>query len=144
MYIFRAPAASYDLKLTFEGISDYVRKGRSATRRKLGTTIELRAGLLADAFKDVAVVRLYDTDIAYVNRDGSIEILEAVNYHGSQATTYWIQKVISDNGAPGYVARERGQYRQAGMKWTGKLWEERYPGAVRSAAIHRPARFVDA
>ena len=133
-YIFRPPAKSYDLKLTFEGISEYVRKGRNDTRRMLGTTISLRSGFKSEAFSDVAVVRLYDTDIAYVNRDGSIEILEAVNSHGSQATTYWIQKVLRDNGAPGLVGRVKGRYSQAGMKWTGTEWIERYPGAVRRSA----------
>lgn len=132
-YIFKAPARSYDMKFTFDGLQDYVNKGRNETRRKLGTTLEIRAGFRSEKFSDVAVVRLYDTDLAYVNRDGSVEILEAVNFHGSQATTYWLQKIISDNGAPGLVARVKGKYSQAGMKWTGNLWEERYPGAVRRA-----------
>lgn len=133
-YIFRAPARSYDVKFTFEGISDYIRKGRSPFRRRmLGQTLELRFGARGSDSAGVAVVRLYDTDLAYLNRDGSIEILEAINYHGSQATTYWVQKVLSDNKAPGLVGRDKGKYRQAGMKWNGKLWEERYPGAVRRA-----------
>lgn len=132
-YIFRPPARSYDEKLTFEGISDYIRKGRNKTRRMLGTTLELRAGFRSEHFADVAVVRLYQTDIAYVNRDGSIEIMEAVNSHGSQATTYWLQKVLQDNGAPGLVARDKGTYYFAGMKWDGKAWIERYPGSVRRA-----------
>lgn len=133
-YIFRPPARSYELKFNFAGLMEYVEKGRHDTRRRLGTTLEIRAGFRSEKFADVAVVRLYDTDLAYINRDGTIEVLEAVNQHGSQATTYWLQKILQDNGAPGLVGREKGRYRQAGMKWTGKLWEERYPGAARRAA----------
>lgn len=135
-YIFRLPAKAYEVPLTFEGISDYIRKGRNETRRMLGTTVELRAGFKSEAFADVAVVRLYSTDLAYINKDGSIEILEAVNCHGSQATTRWLQKILNDNKAPGLVGRVKGSYSQAGMKWTGTEWVERYPGAVRRANRH--------
>lgn len=132
-YIFKPPAQSYDIKFTFEGISEFIAKGRNETRRKLGSTLELRAGFRSEAFSDVAVVRLYDTDLAYINRDGSIEVLEAVNRHGSQATTYWLQKILTDNHAPGLVARLKGKYAQAGRKWTGTEWTDRYPGSAARA-----------
>lgn len=134
MYIFRPPARSYDVKFTFEGLQDYINRGRSGSFRMLGTTLELRTGFSNETEEPVSVVlRLYQTDIAYIRKGGIVEVMETVNFHGSQATTYWLQKAISDNGAPGLVGRENGKYRQAGMKWNGKFWEERYPGAVRRA-----------
>lgn len=107
MYIFTVPAKAYDVPFTYEGLTAFVNAGKSGWYRKLGTTLKVQ--FMVTGF---AVV-LYDTVIARVYED-RVEISDAVNNHGSQATTFWIQKVLADNGVGGIVGREKSKYSQAG------------------------------
>jgi hypothetical protein len=108
-YIFKMPAVAYELKFTFEELEAYLNKGRDKFRRNVGTTVELY-----QPFKDTIQVKLYDTVIARIYRDGEVQISENINDYPRQATTAWVQKVISDNGLPGWVSRENFKYAQAG------------------------------
>lgn len=107
-YIFRPPASSYDIKFTFEGLKEYAERGKAGHFRMLGKTLTFTL------YGDAIAATLYETVIAMIFADGRIEIPEAINQHGSQATTYWVQKILTDNKIPGYVARNKGRYPQAG------------------------------
>jgi hypothetical protein len=108
-YIFKMPAVAYELKFTFEELEAYLQKGKAKFRRNVGTTVELY-----QPFKDTIQVKLYDTVIARIYRDGEVQISENINDYPRQATTEWVQKVISDNKIPGWVGRIKGKYSQAG------------------------------
>lgn len=108
-YIFTPPAAAYDLKLTYDGIDEYIQKGRNEGFRKVGTTVELthwHAGRIN--------VILYGTIIATLLSNGTVAISEQIDSYPRQATTWWVQKVLSDNKIPGLVGRVKGKYPQAG------------------------------
>lgn len=113
-YIFTPPAVAYDVKFTFESMDEYIRRGRNKDSRKVGTTVTL----IRDGLDDIAVW-LYQTKIGSVARGGNrvVWISPEINSHGSQATTWWVQKIISDNKLPGYVAREKGAYAVAGKEY---------------------------
>lgn len=107
-YIFTPPAAAYELKFEFWELNSYINRGRGNDSRKVGTTVTLIKG------SDDIEVWLYQTKIGSVARDGEVRISEAINAHGSQATTWWVQKMLADNGHNAFVARERGRYSVAG------------------------------
>jgi hypothetical protein len=118
-YIFRPPAAAAELKFTYEALAAYVEHGRASGCRKLGSTLEichLYAGQIS--------VHLYGTIIAELLSNGYVAIPEHVNRYGSQATTYWLQKVLSDNRVPGLVGRQHGKYSQAGQAYRRQITEE--------------------
>lgn len=108
MYIFTPPAVAYDLKFEFWALTEYINKGRGDRSRKVGTTITLIKG------RDDIEVWLYQTKLGSVARNNEVRISEAINSHGSQATTWWVQKMLTDNGHHGLVARENGRYAVAG------------------------------
>jgi hypothetical protein len=110
MYIFKFPAKVYEMKLTFAGISEFIDKGHSANTRMLGTTVEL-----ARPARDKVRVQLYGTTIASLWDDGEVLIHERINQYGSQATTAWVQRILSDNNIGGLVARVDGRYAVAGQ-----------------------------
>jgi hypothetical protein len=115
-YIFRPPAAAADLKFTYEALAAFVQRGRGRGCRKLGSTLEichLWAGQIS--------VQLYGTVIAELLSNGTVAISEQVNQHGSQATTYWLQKVLADNRISGIVGRQHGKYLQAGQAYLRQL-----------------------
>ena len=115
-YIFRPPAKAYGIEFNFEGLKKYAEAGRSGYFRMLGTTLKLT--LAGDdsngVMTDCIIVTLYDTQIAYLYSDGRVRISDLIDQHGSQATTYWIQKILLHNKIPGIVARHKGKYPQAG------------------------------
>lgn len=104
MYIFKFPKAA-DFKFTFEGLTNYIERGRTIGERKVGTTVTVE-----QMFGPSVLVRLYDTVIARVYSDGSVEIPEVINEYGSQATGNWVAKVLQDNGVGRPVYREGGEY----------------------------------
>ena len=104
MYIFKFPQAA-DFKFTYEGLDTYTKQGRNFWNRKVGTTVEIIRG-----YGPYFQVKLYDTVIAVINADGSVNIPEVINSHGSQATTQWVSKVLQDNGVGTFVYREKGEY----------------------------------
>lgn len=108
-YIFKMPAVAYELKFTFEELESYLQKGKAKFTRKVGETLEVR-----QPFKDTIQVKLYDTVIARIYRDGEVQISESINSYPRQATTAWVQKVLNDNKLPGLVGRVNGKYAQAG------------------------------
>lgn len=112
MYIFSAPAKAYDIPFTFQGISDYIDAGRGQNSRMVGTTLEL-----SRPARGVVSVRLYGTAIARLWDDGEVLIHERINNHGSQATTWWVAKVLQDNKIGGSVFREAGKYAVAGKTY---------------------------
>lgn len=111
MYIFKMPAKAYDVPFTYAGLSEFVSKGKNYYR-KLGATLTVEHG-----YAGRITVKLYDTIIAEMLSNGHVHICEAINQHGSQATTAWIQKVLTDNKIPGYVAREKFKYWVAGKSY---------------------------
>jgi hypothetical protein len=117
-YIFRPPAAAADLKFTYEALAAFVQRGRSGSSRKLGSTLEIThhyAGQIS--------VLLYGTKIAELLSNGTVAIPDHVNEYGSQATTYWLQKVLTDNRISGLVGRQHGRYSQAGQAYFRQLPE---------------------
>lgn len=108
-YIFKMPAVAYELKFTFEELESYLQKGKAKFSRMVGSTLEVR-----QPFTDTIHVKLYDTVIARIYRDGEVQISENINSFPRQATTEWVQKVISDNGLPGLVGRVNHKYAVAG------------------------------
>lgn len=116
-YIFTPPAVAYDVKLTPEGLQDFLAGGRNPGSRKIGKTVTIIRPLQD---RDEVQIWLYNTHIASVYLDGPslLWISPEINNHGSQATTWWTQKAISDNKLPGYVAREKGAYAVAGRTYT--------------------------
>lgn len=122
-YIFKMPAVAYELKFRFEELESYLQKGKAKYSRNVGTTLEL-----VQPFKDTINVKLYDTVIARIYRDGEVQISDNVNSYPRQATTAWLQKVLSDNGIPGLVGRENGKYAQAGKWFTRKEYSDSFAG----------------
>lgn len=115
-YIFTPPAAAYDMTLTYEGALEYIGKGRNEGYRKIGTTVEVthwHAGQVT--------VRLYGTIIATILSNGTVAVSEAINSYPRLATTWWVQKVLSDNGVGGLVGRVKGEYPQAGKVYTRNI-----------------------
>lgn len=113
MYIFTPPAAAYDVTFTAEGLQAFLEAGRSKSSRKIGKTVTV---ILA---ADVAQVWLYNTHIGSVYLDGSkVWISPDIDAHGSQATTWWVQKLLQDNQVGGFVCRENGHYAVAGRTFT--------------------------
>lgn len=104
MYIFKFPQAA-DFTFNFEGLTNYIERGKTLGERKIGTTVTVE-----QTFGPSILVRLYDTVIARVYSDGSIEIPEIINEYGSQATASWVAKVLQDNGVGRPVYREKGKY----------------------------------
>lgn len=112
MYIFTAPAKAYEIQFTYEGLDEFIKAGRSEGSRKIGTTVEIRhwwAGQIQ--------IVLYNTIIGEVLSNGNVAVTEAINRHGSQATTWWVQKLLSDNKISGLVGRDNGTYAVAGKAW---------------------------
>lgn len=112
MYIFTPPAKAYDVTFTYEGLDEFIKAGKNGIYRSIGTTIEIghwAAGRIT--------IKLYDTIIGEVLSNGNVAVMEAINDHGSQATTWWIQKLLSDNNISGLVGRDKGKYAVAGMAW---------------------------
>lgn len=119
MYIFTPPAAAGETPFTYAGMADYVKRGRSGSfrggrSRKVGKTVTLYL------FEDPGSVEvwLYNTMIGTVADDGVVWISPAIDDHGSQATTWWVQKMLTDNGHDVFVARESGRYSVAGQMFT--------------------------
>jgi hypothetical protein len=108
-YIFKMPAVAYELPFTFEELESYLQKGKAKYSRNVGTTLEV-----VQPFTDTIQIKLYDTVIARIYRDGEVQISESINSFPRQATTAWVQKVLSDNKLPGLVGRVNGKYAQAG------------------------------
>ena len=104
MYIFRFPKAA-DFKFTYEALNNYIERGKGWGERKVGTTVNVER-----TFGPSIRVVLYDTVIARVYSDGSVEIPETINEYGSQATTKWVEKILQDNGVGRFVYREGGKY----------------------------------
>ena len=120
MYIFTPPAKAFELNFTYDGIWDFITAGRNGWSRKVGTTITAEY-----AGRDAVAVRLYDTIIAYIWPDGTVRIPQNVNNFGSHATTWWLQKVLTDNSIPGFLGRENGTYWCAGQDYEGKVSRHR-------------------
>lgn len=118
-YIFRPPAAAADLQFTYEALAAFVQRGRSGSSRHVGSTLEI-----CHHYAGQISVQLYGTIIAELLSNGYVAIPEQVNRYGSQATTYWLQKVLTDNRVPGYVARQQGKYSQAGQAYRRQITEE--------------------
>lgn len=112
-YIFRSPKIARETPLTFEGLTAYVKAGRNGYSRMLGTTVEV-----IDTERGGYIVWLYVTPIATVRKDGTVHISEYIDAKPHQATTWWVQKVLSDNGIPGVVGRVNDKYPQAGKTYT--------------------------
>lgn len=114
-YIFTPPAVAYEVKFTPEGLQDFLTAGRNPGSRKIGKTVTVIRPLLD---RDEVQIWLYNTHIASVYLDNSrVWISPEINNHGSQATTWWVQKVLSDNRLPGFVCREKGVYAVAGRTY---------------------------
>lgn len=113
MYRFTLPQAAYEVEWTYEGLSDFLQRGRSKVRRKLGTTLVVYRDSWPVGPLDVIDVRLYDTVIAEFFSDNTLRIPFGVNGHGSQATTAWLQLIV-----PVFVERVDGRYNVAGRTFT--------------------------
>lgn len=114
MYIFTPPKVAYQVSFNYVDLSNFIKQGRNnryARSAKLGTTVTVE-----HVDFGVIAIKLYDTVIAEVT-DRSVYIPEDINNHGSQATTWWTQKVLSDNKLPGFVSREKGKYAVAGKMY---------------------------
>lgn len=112
MYIFTPPAKAYDIPFTYEELDKFIKAGRSEGSRKIGTTVEIRhwwAGQIQ--------IVLYNTIIGEVLSNGIVAVSEQINRHGSQATTWWVQKLLNDNKCGEFVARENFKYSVAGKAW---------------------------
>lgn len=109
MYQFRMPAAAYDIPFTFEGLEAFWNGKGNAN---IGTTVEVTHYL-----KDTFAIRLYDTVIARIYKDGEVQISENINDYPRGATTAWVQKVLTDNNIGGMVGRTAGKYPQAGKTY---------------------------
>lgn len=109
-YIFKLPAVAYEVPFSFEGLSTFIEAGRTKHTRKLGTTVTV--------FRrdDKIEVWLYQTLIGTVSAD-EVWISPAIDSHGSQATTRWVQKLLNDNRVGGFVCRENGRYAVAGQRY---------------------------
>ncbi len=106
-YIFTPPAKAYDVPFTHDGLKEFLRKGRDKSQRKLGTTVRVEQG------KYSMEVYLYDTWIADVHPD-AVQISQYIDNFPRNATTWWVQKILTDNGINGYVGRVQGKYDVAG------------------------------
>jgi len=84
-YIFRVPADIPDM--TFEGTQDV---------SDVGTTVTL------DHYRAFTLVYLYSTHIATLT-PGAVNF--TVHGHSSQATRFWLERLIRDNGAGSSVWR---------------------------------------
>lgn len=112
MYIFTAPAKAYDIKFTYEALEEFIRKGRSGAARMIGTTLEV-----SQWYAGRIQIKLYDTIIGEVLSNGNVAVMESINRYGSQATTWWVGKLLQDNGIGGAVYRDKGRYAVAGKAW---------------------------
>jgi hypothetical protein len=116
MYIFTPPAKAYDIKFTYEELLKFVEAGRSGWHRMIGTTLEV-----SHAYAGRIQIRLYDTIIGELLSNGNVAVSEQINQYGSQATTWWVQKLLSDNKVGGIVARDKGTYRVAGKAYVRNI-----------------------
>lgn len=113
MYIFNPPAKAFDVSFDYVNLTTFIREGKSDRSRKVGTTVTVER---VD-FQELEV-SLYNTVIATLYSDGTVFIHQEIDSQGSQATTWWVQKVLSDNKIPGLVGRDKGRYAQAGQTFT--------------------------
>lgn len=114
MYIFTAPAKAYEVPFTYEGLDAFLKAGRgSEAVRMIGKTLEV-----SKWYAGRIQIKLYDTIIGEVLSNGTVAVMEAINYHGSQATTWWVSKLLQDNKCGEFVYREKGQYAVAGKAYT--------------------------
>lgn len=109
MYQFVMPAKAATIRFTFEGLEAFW-NGKGAPM--IGTTVEITHNL-----KDSYNVKLYDTVIARIYKDGEVHICEAINDYPRGATTAWVQKVLTDNNIGGMVGRTNGKYAVAGQTY---------------------------
>jgi hypothetical protein len=116
MYIFTAPAKAYDVAFTYEGLQEFIKAGRSGWHRMIGTTLEV-----SNPYAGRIQIKLYDTIIGEVLSNGNVAVMEAINNHGSQATTWWVQKLLTDNKCGGFVYRDKGKYAVAGKAWVRNI-----------------------
>ena len=116
-YIFTPPALAYTLPFRFAELSAFIRKGHSLDGwfycRKVGTTVTVL--LVGSGAEEFVRVKLYDTVIATIAQNGTVEIMCEVNDHQTLATTYWAQKTITDNGHRAVVGRQNYAYAVAGQ-----------------------------
>jgi hypothetical protein len=112
MYIFTPPAKAYDLSFTYEELDKFIKAGRSGATRMIGTTLEV-----SQWYGGRIQIKLYDTIIGEVLSNGNVAVMESINQHGSQATTWWVQKLLQDNRCGGFVCRENGKYAVAGTAY---------------------------
>lgn len=119
-YIFRPPARSRDLPFTFEKLSEYVGRGYNYTdgspSRKLGTTLNFIVHRADRSRVPWVRVTLYGVNIAWIYQE-MVTISEDINDYPRQATTHWVQKILTDNNIPGLVGRLDNEYAVAGKRF---------------------------
>jgi hypothetical protein len=116
MYIFTAPAKAYDVPFTYEGLQEFLKAGRNEAYRKIGTTLEV-----SQWYAGRIQIKLYDTIIGELLSNGNVAVMDAINSHGSQATTWWVQKMLNDNKCGGFVYRDKGKYAVAGQAYVRNI-----------------------
>lgn len=116
-YIFRAPKAADSVPFTYEGLTEFLSRAKAKDyHRKLGTTVEIRHD-----YAGRITVDLYETRIAELLSNGRLMITEQINSYPAQATTFWVQKVLTDNGIRHWVARKDHKYDVAGKAYERDL-----------------------
>lgn len=113
---YTVPAATPPM--TFDGIWDYVCKGRHLGMRKVGTVVELHIYAFS------VEVRLYGTTIAIMFNNGQVYFPSYIDdYWDKQTTKAWLERIALDNG----LAREHSvvsSYRKTlyigGLRLAGK------------------------
>lgn len=116
-YIFRPPAAAVHFSWKLEDVLAWLAKGGEergilgGRERKLGTTVTVCSFVHRGVgpHEVHARVTLYDTDIARIWED-RVQV-GGVDSHQSQATRWWIERILASNTNLGHVFSESRQYR---------------------------------
>ncbi len=100
-FIFRMPGGTPEL--TYEGLMEYICKGRSKYgERKIGSTVEVST-FKARGDKPSVRFRLYSTTLAFIGED-FVRFTQNGANDQHMATGYWLDQIARDNHL-GYVYR---------------------------------------
>lgn len=107
-YIFRPPAIVDKVKIRFDELVPYIRRGRSfgflERYRKMGQVVKVSFPLPSREVPAHVSFTLYETEIAKLYPNGAVTISETIDQHHSQATVWWLARILRDNGyGSGYV-----------------------------------------
>lgn len=118
-YIFRAPKNVPPM--TYDGLRDYIEQGRGKNRvsRKIGTRAEVEK--VDTTAGDAITFSLYDHVLVTLYPTGHVEVWNTVDNRGSQATTWWLQRIFDDNRIDLHIGRIAGKYPVSGKVYQSRV-----------------------